>query len=141
MGKPSDETNALLVIDGVNSLIRMSSADYVDKKDDEIRIVATALSKSSVDSIHSIVEDIVKRERTRKYSNMSKRKRSDLEYLSKVKNLEIKKWLVAIMSIFVCVLFLVTHLAAISDECISAVGAPPSMMDLFKLVISKLLGD
>lgn len=139
MPKPNDEENTLLVIDGVNSLIRMSSADYVDKKDDEIRVVATALSKSSVDSLHSIVEDIVKRERSRKYSNMSKRKRSDLEYLSKIKNLELKKWLVIIMFVFVCILFLVTHVAAISEVCVSSVGAPPSIMDLFKLVANKFL--
>ena len=104
-----DLANIALVNEAFADLIKTPEDEYVETKEDKINIIVAAVKNSSNEAAHSIVDDIVKKERQRRFKFISKKKRSDLEYTNKIKMIELRVFVIRFMVYLSAFLVVVTY--------------------------------
>lgn len=100
-----DFTRTSLISEGVVKLILMPEDEYVKKKEEEIDLIAHALSDCSQQSLFVITADIVKKERARRNNHISKKKKSEIEYTNKLKMINIKAFFIKVILVMFCFIF------------------------------------
>lgn len=58
-----DLTNITLVNETFSDLIKIPEDSYVESKEDKINTIVTVLRKSSDEAVHSILDDIIRKEK------------------------------------------------------------------------------
>ena len=133
-----DLANIALVNEAFADLIKTPEDEYVETKEDKINIIVAAVKKSSNEAAHSIVDDIVKKERQRRFKFISKKRRSDLEYTNKIKMIELRVFVVRFMVYFTAFLIILTYFSNLYFSHKAGVE-PVGFYEILKLILGKVI--
>ena len=103
-----DLASIALVNEVFGELIKTSEDDYVETKEEKVNTIVTSLKNSSPEAAHSIIDDIIKKERQRRFKFISKKRRSDLEYTNKIKMIELRVFVIKFLVFFTAFLLFMT---------------------------------
>lgn len=133
-----DLTNITLVNETFSDLIKIPEDSYVESKEDKINTIVTALKKSSDEAVHSILGDIIRKERLRRFKFISKKRRSDLEYTNKIKMIELRVFVVKFTFLFIAFLLFVTYFSNLYFSYKAGVE-PVGLYEILKMVIGNFV--
>lgn len=133
-----DLTNITLVNETFSDLIKIPEDSYVESKEDKINTIVTALRKSSDEAVHSILDDIIRKERLRRFKFISKKRRSDLEYTNKIKMIELRVFVVKFTFLFIAFLLFVTYFSNLYFSHKAGVE-PVGLYEILKMVIGNFV--
>lgn len=133
-----DLTNITLVNETFFDLIKIPEDSYVESKEDKINTIVTALRKSSDEAVHSILDDIIRKERLRRFKFISKKRRSDLEYTNKIKMIELRVFVVKFTFLFIAFLLFVTYFSNLYFSYKAGVE-PVGLYEILKMVIGNFV--
>lgn len=100
-----DFTRTTMISEIVTKLIVMPEDQYVSNRDSELEIVSHALADCGKDSLMIITGDIITKERRRRNSHISKRKKNELEYAHKMKMISLKVFFIKALLLMFCFIF------------------------------------
>ncbi len=133
-----DLANITLVNETFSDLIKIPEDSYVESKEDKINTIVTALKKSSDEAVHSILDDIIRKERLRRFKFISKKRRSDLEYTNKIKMIELRVFVVKFAFLFIALLLFVTYFSNLYFSYKAGVE-PVGLYEILKMVIGNFM--
>ncbi len=133
-----DLANITLVNETFSDLIKIPEDSYVESKEDKINTIVTALKKSSDEAVHSILDDIIRKERLRRFKFISKKRRSDLEYTNKIKMIELRVFVVKFIFLFIAFLLFVTYFSNLYFSYKAGVE-PVGLYEILKMVIGNFM--
>lgn len=133
-----DLTNITLVNETFFDLIKIPEDSYVESKEDKINTIVTALRKSSDEAVHSILDDIIRKERLRRFKFISKKRKSDLEYTNKIKMIELRVFVVKFTFLFIAFLLFVTYFSNLYFSYKAGVE-PVGLYEILKMVIGNFV--
>lgn len=133
-----DLTNITLVNETFSDLIKIPEDSYVESKEDKINTIVTALRKSSDEAVHSILDDIIRKERLRRFKFISKKRRSDLEYTNKIKMIELRVFVVKFTFLFIAFLLFATYFSNLYFSHKAGVE-PVGLYEILKTVIGNFM--
>lgn len=133
-----DLTDITLVNETFFDLIKIPEDSYVESKEDKINTIVTALRKSSDEAVHSILDDIIRKERLRRFKFISKKRRSDLEYTNKIKMIELRVFVVKFTFLFIAFLLFVTYFSNLYFSYKAGVE-PVGLYEILKMVIGNFV--
>lgn len=133
-----DLANIALVNEAFADLIKTPEDEYVETKEDKINIIVAAVKNSSNEAAHSIVDDIIKKERQRRFKFISKKKRSDLEYTNKIKMIELRVFVIRFMVYLSAFLVVVTYCSNLYFSHKTGVE-PVGFYEIMKLILGNVI--
>lgn len=133
-----DLANITLVNETFSDLIKTPEDSYVESKEDKINTIVTVLRKSSDEAVHSILDDIIRKERLRRFKFISKKRRSDLEYTNKIKMIELRVFVVKFTFLFIAFLLFVTYFSNLYFSHKAGVE-PVGLYEILKMVIGNFV--
>ncbi len=133
-----DLANIALVNEAFADLIKTPEDEYVETKEDKINIIVAAVKNSSNEAAHSIVDDIVKKERQRRFKFISKKKRSDLEYTNKIKMIELRVFVIRFMVYLSAFLVVATYCSNLYFSHKAGVE-PVGFYEIVKLILGNVI--
>lgn len=133
-----DLANITLVNETFSDLIKSPEDSYVDSKEDKINTIVTALKKSSDKAVHIILDDIIRKERLRRFEFISKKRRSDLEYTNKIKMIELRVFVVKFTFLFIAFLLFVTYFSNLYFSHKAGVE-PVGLYEIMKLILGNVI--
>ena len=133
-----DLANIALVNEAFADLIKIPEDEYVETKEDKINIIVAAVKNSSNEAAHSIVDDIVKKERQRRFKFISKKKRSDLEYTNKIKMIELRVFVIRFMVYLSAFLVVATYCSNLYFSHKAGVE-PVGFYEIVKLILGNVI--
>ena len=133
-----DLANIALVNEAFADLIKTPEDEYVETKEDKINIIVAAVKNSSNEAAHSIVDDIVKKERQRRFKFISKKKRSDLEYTNKIKMIELRVFVIRFMVYLSAFLVVATYCSNLYFSHKAGVE-PVGFYEIVKLMLGNVI--
>ena len=133
-----DLANITLVNETFSDLIKIPEDSYVESKEYKINTIVAALKKSSNEAVYSILDDIIRKERLRRFKFISKKRRSDLEYTNKIKMIELRVFVVKFTFLFIAFLLFVTYFSNLYFSHKAGVE-PVGLYEILKTVIGNFM--
>ena len=133
-----DLASIALVNEAFADLIKIPENEYVETKEDKVNIIVAAVKHSSDEAAHSIIDDIIKKERQRRFKFISKKKRSDLEYTNKIKMIELRVFVIRFMVYLSAFLVVVTYCSNLYFSHKAGVE-PVGFYEIMKLILGNVI--